>query len=97
MVIWEVIVCLQRVGCVRMEGKTVFAGAVEILENMDSCFVMLVTWKLHVRRKKCEDRGNVWTGIRCKPINGTNNTLVNLSTTRQIWVIWIGGRDGINW
>ena len=43
---------LERVARIRMVGDTVVAGAVEILEDMDSSLIMLSAWSSAVGGKE---------------------------------------------
>ena len=77
-VTWEVIEYLKSICSIRVKGDAIFAGGVKTLEGVDGGFVVMLVGRVMVGSKKCKTRRAVWTCTGGQPVNGTNNTLVNV-------------------
>ena len=59
MVMREMVECLDGGARVGVEGDTIFTCTVEVLESMDSGFVVLRVRCVGIGCKECENRSNV--------------------------------------
>ena len=73
------------------------ARAVEVLQAVESCFVVLVRGRLIVRSQEGEYRRDIRIRASHEPIDGAYDALVNFSLTLEIWVFWVGWWDGVYW
>ena len=92
----EMVKCLERVRGVGVVGDAVLAGAVEVLEAVESREIMLVRGGLVIRGEEGESRRNVGASGCREPVDGANDALVDFGTALEIWVGGIGSSDRID-
>jgi hypothetical protein len=81
----------------RVKADFVVTGAVEIFKDVESRFVMLVTWIGAVGGKEGECRSNVGPGASCQPINTSHDCLITFgSSFVVIWILGVRRSNGVN-
>lgn len=96
MMVREVIKCLESCVCGGMEGDAVFAGAIEVFEDVEGSFVMLMAGIGIVGGKERKSGGHVGASAGGQPIDASNNTLIAFSAAFEVGIGWIWGRNGID-
>ena len=96
MMVREVIKCLKSCVGGGMEGDAVFAGTVEVLEDMEGSFIVLMARIGIVGCEECKSGGHIWASAGGQPIDATNNTLIAFSAAFEVGIGWIWGRNGID-
>ena len=96
MVMWEVIEGLKPICSIGVKGDAIFAGGVKILEGVDGGFVVLLVGRLLVGSKKRKTWNDVQTCIGSQPVDGTNDTLVDLGAAFRVQVVGGWQRNGVD-
>ena len=79
-----------------MVGDSVFVGAKEILEGVDVSLIVVLARCHVVGGEKSKARANVWASARGKPVDTSDDALIDFGAAFQIRIVVIRVWDGVD-